>query len=120
MTGIWILIAGCVISLFIIMIATQKRPEQFILYDILSLIVAMVFAFIAIFPWVLSNNRFSYDVNIFLLVICAYCLIQVMYFVAVIDKIPEIREQLRKRAGRATLAALLIVIDVFINILVIR
>ena len=86
--GIWILIAGCVVSLLITIITTKKRPEQFELYHILSLVTLFVFAFIAIFPWVLSGHTSSQDSRKFFIFLEAYMLLRILYFNEVSKKLP--------------------------------
>ena len=102
--GIWILIAGCVVSLLITIITTKKRPEQFELYDILSLVTLFVFAFIAIFPWVLSGHTSSQDSRKFFIFLEAYMLLRILYFNEVSKKLPEISETLRKRVSSGIIA----------------
>ena len=102
--GIWILIAGCVVSLLITIITTKKRPEQFELYDVLSLVTLFVFAFIAIFPWVLSGHTSSQDSRKFFIFLEAYMLLRILYFNEVSKKLPEISETLRKRVSSGIIA----------------
>ena len=102
--GIWILIAGCVVSLLITIITTKKHPEQFELYDILSLVTLFVFAFIAIFPWVLSGHTSSQDSRKFFIFLEAYMLLRILYFNEVSKKLPEISETLRKRVSSGIIA----------------
>ncbi len=102
--GIWILIAGCVVSLLITIITTKKRPEQFELYDILSLVTLFVFAFIAIFPWVLSGHTSSQDSRKFFTFFEVYMLLRILYFNEVSKKLPEISETLRKRVSSGIIA----------------
>ena len=102
--GIWILIAGCIVSLLITIITTKKRPEQFELYDILSLVTLFVFAFIAIFPWVLSGHTSSQDSRKFFIFFEAYMLLRILYFNEVSKKLPEISETLRKRVSSGIIA----------------
>ncbi len=102
--GIWILIAGCIVSLLITIITTKKRPEQFELYDILSLVTLFVFAFIAIFPWVLSGHTSSQDSRKFFIFLEAYMLLRILYFNEVSKKLPEISETLRKRVSSGIIA----------------
>ena len=102
--GIWILIAGCVVSLLITIITTKKRPEQFELYDILSLVTLFVFAFIAIFPWVLSGHTSSQDSRKFFIFLEAYMLLRILYFNEVSKKLPEMSETLRKRVSSGIIA----------------
>lgn len=104
MAGIWILIAGCIVSLLITIITTKKRPEQFELYDILSLVTLFVFAFIAIFPWVLSGHTSSQDSRKFFIFLEAYMLLRILYFNEVSKKLPEISETLRKRVSSGIIA----------------
>ena len=102
--GIWILIAGCIVSLLITIITTKKRPEQFELYDILSLVTLFVFAFIAIFPWVLSGHTSSQDSRKFFTFFEVYMLLRILYFNEVSKKLPEISETLRKRVSSGIIA----------------
>lgn len=102
--GIWILIAGCIVSLLITIITTKKHPEQFELYDILSLVTLFVFAFIAIFPWVLSGHTSSQDSRKFFIFLEAYMLLRILYFNEVSKKLPEISETLRKRVSSGIIA----------------
>ena len=102
--GIWILIAGCIVSLLITIITTKKRPEQFELYEILSLVTLFVFAFIAIFPWVLSGHTSSQDSRKFFIFLEAYMLLRILYFNEVSKKLPEISETLRKRVSSGIIA----------------
>ena len=101
---IWILIAGCIVSLLITIITTKKRPEQFELYDILSLVTLFVFAFIAIFPWVLSGHTSSQDSRKFFTFFEVYMLLRILYFNEVSKKLPEISETLRKRVSSGIIA----------------
>lgn len=110
MVGLWILIAGCVVSLLITIITTKKRPEQFVLYDILSLATLFVFAFIAIFPWVLSGHTSSEDSREFFLFFEAYMLLRIYYFNEVSKKLPEISETLRKRVSSGIVVVFFFVI----------
>lgn len=99
--------SGRVISLLIMIITTKKRPEQFVLYDILSLVILFVFAFIAIFPWVLSGHTSSQDTRKFFLILETYIILRILYFNEVSKKLPEISETLRKRVSAGIITVFL-------------